>query len=190
MIYTFGEDQDGVKISVDTENPEIQRRVAWVARMCGLAVPPVREYLNTFPGATIDGNLDPNKLIGLAWGQYEFEKDGRRVPVDVRIFADGAGLVPRLQGAVSWLNIGLGLGISLEAIQGMIYEEPAPTDPAEDWQAPGSPMAEPLPGQPGRYKSRGMGRQIGDVWTGPSGARYVLTNIGGIFQYLAWVRNA
>jgi hypothetical protein len=186
MIYTFGTDQDGIAIAVDTDDAEIQRRVAWVAQMAGLGMPILREYINTFPN-TSGGNIAPGLSVTV-WAQYEFKKDDRMVPVDVRIFADGGGLVQRLQGAISGLSVLLGLNLSPESIQAMVYEEPMPTEPAEDWQAPNSPMAEPLPGQRGRYKSRGTGRQIGDVWTGPSGARYVLTNIGGIFQYLAWVR--
>jgi hypothetical protein len=193
MIYVFrssGNDGDANDdfISVDTDSEETKRRVAWVAKMAGVSLPTVHDYLNMSPNAS-GGNVAPGVSVTL-WGQYAFEKDGVTVPVDVRIFADGGGLVKRLQGAISGLSILLGLGLSPESIAGMIYEEPAPTEPAEDWQAPGSPMAEPLPGQPGRYKSKGTGRQIGDVWTGPSGAVYELQNIGGIFQYLAWVRNA
>lgn len=186
MIYTFGTDQDGVAISVNTEDEEIKRRVAWVADMAGLALPVLREFINTAPNAS-GGNVAPGTSVTV-WGQYEFARNGATVPVDVRVFADGAGLVNRLQGALSGLNIFLGLGLRPQAIQGMVYEPPTVIEPAEDWQAVGSPMAEPLPNQPGRYKSRGTGRKLGDVWTGPSGARYVLTNIGGIFQYLAWVR--
>lgn len=188
MIYTFPmKDQDGRPIVVDTDSEEVKRRVAWVADMAGLPLPTVRESLNISPGATPDGQISPTVSLTM-FAQYEFVKDGRVAPVDVFCFDETGLPAMEMPGVLSYLNIELGLGLDIEAIRGMRYRPPAPPEPQQDWQAPGSPMSEPLPGQPGRFKSRSTGKKIGDLWTGPSGATYKLENIGGIFQYLAWVQ--
>lgn len=186
MIYTFGTDQEGKPLSVDTDDPEVQRRVAWVADMAGLALPKLRETINIAPNVS-GGNVASGHSITIH-GSYEFEYRGVIAPVDVFAFDDVGLLATDLPGVLAALNIQLGLGMTDESIRGMRYFPPVPPQPIEDWQAVGSPMAEPLPNQPGRYKSRGTGRKLGDMWTGPSGSVYELRNIGGIFQYLAWVR--
>jgi hypothetical protein len=188
MVYTFPmKDQDGRPIMVDTESEETKRRVAWVADMAGLPLPTLRESLNVSPGATPDGQISPTASL-VMFAQYEFVKDDRVAPVSVFAFDDTGLPATEMPGVLSYLNIELGLGLDIDAIRGMRYRPPAPPEPQQDWQAPDSPMSEPLPAQPGRFKSRSTGKPLGYVWKGPSGTSYKLMNIGGIFQYLAWVQ--
>lgn len=188
MIYSFGTNQDGKPITVDTESEEFKRRVAWLADQAGLQAPTLREYLNRSPNVA-GGNIASGESL-TPDANVVFGKDGAEAAVSIRLIDDGGDVntIKNLQGALAWLNIQLGLGITEQAIEHMLYAAPQPPVPAEDWQAKDSPMAEPLPAQPGRFKSRSTGRKIGDKWTGPSGSTYELTNIGGIFQYLAWVQ--
>lgn len=186
MIYTRGTDQDGKPISIDTDAPEVKRRVAWVADMAGLAYPALRETLNVSPNVS-GGNVSSGNSLTLH-AAFEFEHKGEIASVDVFAFDDVGLPATDMPGVLAYLNVMLGLGLTDEAIRGMRYLPPPPPETAHDWQAPDSPMAEPLANQTGRYKSRGTGRKVGDIWTGPSGTKYQLQNIGGIFQYLAWVR--
>lgn len=180
-----GDPKDEKILIVDTESPDFKARLDWISERASLLPPKIEDYMNHAP-AVANANPIPGSDSPVIWGQACWVKQEKRFCIDVRTVATGPeGPMHALAG----LNIALGLGKDQDTISHWRYAPPKPPKPPEDCGAPGSPVAcEELPGQPGKFKSRGLGRKIGDEWIGPSGARYVLRNIGGIFMYLAWVR--
>lgn len=181
-----GNPADEQILIVDTESKEFADRVTWISERAGLLPPKVRDYLNHSPLALDNGTIDPKGTVSVTvFGQACWSKNDQSTCVDVRAIATGPEGPAH---CLVWLNLALGLGKDTAALGRLRYEPPRPPPPVEDWQAPGSPMGEPLPNQPGRYKSRSLGYKVGDTWKGPSGATYQLANIGGVFQYLAWLK--
>jgi hypothetical protein len=196
MIYRYpvsGNAGEHKWIEIDTDSAEFQRRVAWISEMAGIGLPRVLTVVGAAPnvsGGNVSSGTNETYSGVLVWthnNRESFAYEVRNVMTQV----DDSDI----QGPTSILaslNIELGLGMTPEAVQHMRYEPPSPPKPVDlaalDIAAAGSPLREELPGQPGKFSSRHLGKAIGDKWTGPSGAVYELRNIGGIFQYLAWVR--
>lgn len=175
-----------VILTVNTESPDFKSRLDWISERASLLPPILRDYVNHAPAVDASANPIPGSDVPTFWGQACWKKDSRELCLDVRMIATGDyGPMHALWS----LNLGLGLGKDGDAIAKLRYAPPKPPAPPKDCEAPGTPVScEELPGQPGRFKSRNLGRPVGEVWTAPSGASYKLTNIGGIFFYLAWVR--
>lgn len=172
-------------LTVDTESKDFADRITWISERAGLLPPKIRDYLNVSPLALFDGTIDPKGKSITVFGQACWSKNDLSTCVDVRAIATGP---EGPMHCLVWLNIALGLGKDTEALGHLRYEPPRPPPPVEDCMTAGAPCGEQLPGQPGRYKSRNLGRKLGDRWTGPSGAVYELRNGGGFFWFPVWVR--
>jgi len=178
-----GDDQDEILI-VDTESPDFRARVDWISERAGLVSPrKARDYMNHAP-AVANANPLPGTDVPLIWGQMCWQKEGKEACVDVQRIATG-DYGP--MHALAWLNLSLGLGKDQDAISHLRYTPPKPPEAAKDCQAPGAPLTcDEI--RAGTFSTANSGKKVGDTWTGPSGATYKLTNIGGFFYYGAWVR--
>lgn len=168
---------------VDTESKDFADRITWISERAGLLPPKVRDYINVSPGAA--GGNPTSEVSITVFGQACWSKNELQTCIDVRAIATGP---EGPMHCLVWLNIALGLGKDTEALGHLRYEPPRPPAPVDDCMTAGAPCGEHLPGQPGRYKSRNLGRKVGDRWTGPSGAVYELRNGGGVFWFPVWVR--
>jgi len=180
-----GNPADERVITVDTESEDFQARIAWIGETLELGQPSIFALQNRELVVTLAGTLDPTASpVGVRFGIVCWTKE-------VTSCVDVGSVGVQSWGpthVLVWLNFELGLGRDTQALGHLTYSPPKPAEPAKDWEAKDSPVGVPLPNQPGRFKSNSKGYKIGDTWTGPSGTTYKLTNIGGIFVYLAWVQ--
>lgn len=190
MIYTYrvsgndGDDQDEL-ITVDTESTEFKHRIAWLSEMAGLEPPVIRNYLNRSPN-TAGGNVASGESLTY-YGNAEWtNKDGKTAAADVRVIMGNP--TTDLRGVIAWLSVELGLGLSAEAIENMIYQAPSAAETKADWEVPGAIIGGPMPNKEGWFESRKLGNREGDTWRGASGASYRLEYMPGFafFRPLAW----
>lgn len=189
MIYTYrvsgndGDDQDDL-ITVDTESAEFVHRTAWISAQTGLEPPAIRSYLNRAPN-TAGGNVASGESLTF-YGTAEWTKDGKIAAADVRVIMGNP--VTDLRGVIAWLSVELGLGLSAEAVENMLYQAPTAAETKDDWEVAGAVIGGPMPGKAGWFESRKLGHREGDTWRGASGASYRLEYIPGFafFRPLAW----
>lgn len=172
-------------VAVDTESEDFQLRLQWINETLDLSNPAIFHLQNREVVATLAGTIDSSAVpTGVRFGIVCWTKE-----ITSCVDVGSIGVQPwGPTHVVVWLNFELGLGKNAENLGHLRYAVKKPAEPPKDWEAKDSPVGAPLPNQPGRFKSNSKGYKIGDTWTGPSGAVYKLTNIGGIFQYLAWVQ--
>lgn len=182
-----GNPKDEFVLVVDTDSAAFQDRIAWIGKQVTttqLAPPVIRDLFNAAPGVA---NANPTSEVSITtYGVACWQRNSAEACLDVRAVATGT---EGPMHCLAVLNAVLDLGMDPNGIRHLRYTLPSPPSVDEDYKAPGSPLGEPLvAGQSVKYKSRNLGNREGDTWTGPSGATYRFTNVGGIFRYMVWVR--
>lgn len=190
MIYPRMRNVDGGNPSVDTDSPEYKNRINWVCDMAGLPQPELIPFLNVGPLVAGGNVASGSSLTPHAALKFTNPKNGGTTLITIEAIDDGDDTNPveMLQGTLAYLSLELGLGLSPQAIQNMIYRPPAPAKALEDWEQPYSAIGPPIEGQPGFFRSLHRGNKENDTWTGKSGATYRFVYIGSFafFRYLAW----
>lgn len=171
MTYKYTEtgimEIDGKDVSsvIDTDAGAFVSRRDWIARQTGTA------YVDT----VITGVMSPGDPTLNETGVCRYRL-GNSEPVAI----DCLAIQVNPRGCVAYLAGVLGLNVVITE-----YQEPKPAEEMQDWQQVDSKIGPPLPGQPGRFSSRFDGSPVGTVWTGRSGRRYELREVG-LFKYACW----
>jgi hypothetical protein len=163
---------------VDTDSKPFLQRIEWLKQNGAPAEHSLLFGLNVSPKVA---NANPTSDLSVTQtGTIVWNENGFTYGTDVYLTF--------MSPSVALIEVLKAFGKAVPTVAPQFKEPPAAVDTsAKDWEAQNSPVGPPLPGQSGKYQSRGTGKQIGDRWVGPSGKTYEMRSSGfGPFAFRFW----
>jgi hypothetical protein len=175
MIFRYTV-SDGVDRSVDTDSKPFLQRLEWLKQNGAPANYSLLFGLNMTPKVA---NSNPTSEVSVTQtGTIIWSENGFTYGTDVYL--------THISPSVALIELLKVFDKPVPQVAPQFQEVPDEVE-VKDWEAKNSPLGPPLPGQPGRYQSRGTGKQLGERWVGPSGRIYQLRTSGqGPFAFLYW----